>query len=55
MADDRNTVAAEDPVAASRDEKRPDRWPLCRSALVITASSIALWALIIAAVRWLVG
>ena len=39
------------PAVTEADE----RWPLPRTAMFVTFTSIALWILILAAARWLIG
>jgi hypothetical protein len=42
-------------VAAGTHDEPEERWPLPYTAVLVTASSVVIWALIIAAVRWVVG
>jgi hypothetical protein len=56
MADDIKPMLPDAAVAASWDEEEDkDRWPVPYAAMLVTASSAVLWALIVAGVRWLVG
>jgi hypothetical protein len=48
-------VATAAAVAAVAHDEPEERWPLPYTAALVTASSIVTWALIIAAVRWIVG
>jgi hypothetical protein len=36
------------------EEAKAERWPLSGSILLIVATSLLLWAMIISAVRWLI-
>jgi len=40
------------PGAGDADD---ERWPLPQTAMFVTLTSVALWALILAAARWLIG
>jgi hypothetical protein len=40
------------PAASDADD---ERWPLPQTAMFVTLTSVALWALIAAAARWLIG
>jgi len=40
------------PAAGDADD---ERWPLPQTAMFVTLTSVALWALILAAARWLIG
>ena len=42
-------------VAAAAHDEPEERWPLPYAAMLVTASSVVIWALIIAAVRWVMG
>ena len=43
------------PGASVAHDEPEERWPLPYTAILVTASSVVIWALIIAGVRWAAG
>lgn len=48
-------VTAAGAAAAITHDEPEERWPLAYTAVLVAASSVVTWALIVAAVRWIVG
>jgi hypothetical protein len=53
MTDGVNNPSSGDAIVPHSNAEPDDRWPLPYSVVVVVGSSGVLWALIIAAVRWL--
>jgi hypothetical protein len=52
MAESTRTTSYQALTAASDDD---ERWPIPQAAMFVTLASAGLWALILAAARWLIG